>query len=64
MSTEVSVLGELDPDDVRLARTASRSIPGFMNDSALAGRYSVEHAGGLEHIHLDGLTRSLRAAER
>ena len=54
------VLGELDADDVSLARTASRSILGFMNDSALACRYSVEQAGGLEHTDLDAVNRSLR----
>ncbi len=55
-----SVLGQLDADDVRLARTASRSILGFMNDSALACRTGVEQAGGLEHIDLDALNRFLR----
>ena len=54
------VLGPLDPDRVRLARTASRSILGFMNDSALASRFSVELAGGLANVDLDDLNRSLR----
>jgi len=55
-----SALGELDADNVRLAQTASRSVLGFMNDSALACRYSVEHAGGLALTDLDDLNRSLR----
>lgn len=55
-----SVLGELDADDVRVAQTASRNILGFMNDSALACRYSVEEAGGLAHTDLDDLNHSLR----
>lgn len=31
-----------------------------MNDSALACRYSIERAGGLEHTDLDDLNRLLR----
>lgn len=54
------LLGPLDPDAVQVARTASRSILGFMNDSALACRHSVELAGGLEHTDLDALNRFLR----
>lgn len=53
-------LGRLDADDVRLARTASRSILGFMNDSAFACRNSVAMAGGLQHTDLDALNRFLR----
>ncbi len=56
----VDVLGQLNPDAVRIARAASRSILGFMNDSALACRDSVERAGGLEHTDLDDLSRFLR----
>ena len=55
-----SLLGPLDPKAARIARTASRSILGFMNDSALACRYSIEQAGGLEHTDLDDLNRFLR----
>lgn len=54
------LLRALDPEGVRIARTADRSILGFMNDSALACRYSIERAGGLEHIDLDDLNRFLR----
>jgi hypothetical protein len=45
---------------VRLARTASRSVLGFMNDSALACRYDAEASSGLEHTDLDDLNRFLR----
>lgn len=55
-----ALLGPLDPNAVRVARTASRSILGFMNDSALACRYAVEDAGGLEQTCLFTLNRSLR----
>ena len=52
--------GPVTPGNVRIARTASRRILGFMNDSALSCRYSIEQAGGLEHTNLDELNRSLR----
>jgi hypothetical protein len=54
------LLGPLDPDAVRIARTASRSTLGFMNESAAACRYAVEAAGGLEHTDADALNRFLR----
>ena len=54
------VLGPLDPERVQIAPTASRSILGFMNDSALVCRSSIELAGGLEHIELAGVNRLLR----
>lgn len=53
-------LGLLDPDQLQTARTASRSILGFMNDSALASRDIVDSSGGLKHADLDGLNRFLR----
>jgi hypothetical protein len=53
-------LGPVELDDVRIARTASRSVPGFMNDSAQTCRYTVERAGGLEHIDVRELKRFLR----
>lgn len=54
------VLGPLDRDGTRFARTAKRSVLGFMNDSALGCRYAVESAGSLEHTDLDDLNRRLR----
>lgn len=56
----LDLLGPIEPGAVRTARTASRRILGFMNDSALACRHSVELAGGLEHTDLDPLNRFLR----
>lgn len=53
------VLGELDPDSVRLARTASRSVLGFMNDMALACRHEVEASGGLDVTDVDALNGRL-----
>lgn len=53
------VLGDLNPD-LKIARTASRSVLGFMNDSAHACQNSAASAGGLEHVDLDDLNRFLR----
>lgn len=54
------ILGPLEADQLRLAQTASRSILGFMNDSASTVRYAASASGGLEHIDLDDLNRRLR----
>lgn len=53
-------LGALDPDAPRLARTASRRVLGFMNDTALTIRLLVDRTGGLEHADPDDLNRLLR----
>jgi hypothetical protein len=42
-------LGRLDGNDVQLAKTASRSMLGVMNNTALLVRYQVDVLGGLEH---------------
>jgi hypothetical protein len=54
------VLGSLHADELQIARTASRSILGFMNDSALTARDVVETSGGLKHTDVDELNRRLR----
>src|SRR6266568_4248253 len=38
---------ELQPDSVRLAKTASRSTLGFMNEMAFELRYHIADTGGL-----------------
>jgi hypothetical protein len=53
-------LGRLDPDDVSLAKTASRSILGVMNDIAVHARYWIEAMGGIDHADVESLNRSLR----
>jgi hypothetical protein len=53
-------LGELDADAVRLARTASRSVLGFMTEMALDCRYHVEAAGGLANADTEVLNQRLR----
>jgi hypothetical protein len=56
----VDVLGPLDPGSVHLARTASRSVLGFMNDMALHCRREVEASGGLDLTEVDTLNHRLR----
>jgi hypothetical protein len=53
-------LGQLDSDSVRLARTASRSILGVMNNAALLTRYQIARVGGINHADVDALNRFLR----
>jgi hypothetical protein len=54
-----NILGELDPDAVRLAKTASRSTLGFMNEMAVHLRYQVADAG-LNHCDINALNHHLR----
>jgi hypothetical protein len=55
-------LGLLDPAHVLLARTASRSILGVMNDAALHARYRIEVTGGIDRAETVLLNRFLRRA--
>jgi len=55
-------LGRLDPDDVHLAKTASRSVLGVMNDAALHARYRIEAIGGIDRSDTTFLNRFLRRA--
>lgn len=53
-------LGRLDPDAVQLAKTASRSILGFMNEMAFHLRYEITAAGGLGKHDVSALNHRLR----
>ena len=53
-------LGRLDPDNVHLAKTASRSILGVMNDAALHARYQIEAMGGIDRSDTISLNHFLR----
>jgi hypothetical protein len=53
-------LGTLDPDALQIARTASRSVLGFMNDMAVHIDYAVASAGGLERSDPGAVSRHLR----
>lgn len=52
--------GQLNPDAVHLAKTASRSTLGFMNEMAVHLRYQVADAGGLSHGDINALNHHLR----
>jgi hypothetical protein len=43
-------LGPLHPDDVQVARTASRSVLGFMNDMAATAEYITTRDGGITRL--------------
>lgn len=53
-------LGLLDPTKVLIARTASRSVLGFMNDMAATSEHLAASAGGLRHVDVDDLNAFLR----
>jgi hypothetical protein len=53
-------LGQLDPDAVQVAKTASRSVLGFMNEMALFLEYAVADAGRLGRCDSNALNRHLR----
>ena len=53
-------LGQLDAEDVQLAKTASRSILGVMNDAAVHVRYRIEAMGGIDRSDTLFLNRYLR----
>lgn len=55
-------LGRLDPDDVALAKTASRSVLGVMNDTTLHARYRIDAMGGIDRSDTFFLNRDLRRA--
>lgn len=47
----VDALGRLVPDDVRLAKSASRQVLGVMNEMAFECGWHVDQAGGLWNIN-------------
>lgn len=53
-------LGRLDSADVHLAKTASRSMLGVMNNTALLVRYRVAAMGGIDYARMDIINRFLR----
>ena len=56
----VTTFGLLDAEDVAIAKTASRSVLGCMNDLAMHCHYAVEDADGLEFLNVEHLNRRLR----
>jgi hypothetical protein len=55
---------QLQPDSVQLAKTASRSTLGFMNEIAFELRYLIADARGLERCDIDVLNHALRRTLR
>jgi hypothetical protein len=55
---------KLQPDSVQLAKTASRSTLGFMNEMAFELRYLIADAGGLERSDIDVVNQGLRRTLR
>lgn len=53
-------LGPLDPTEVRMARTASRRVLGFMNDMASMSERISEQAGGIAELDVEALNAFLR----
>jgi hypothetical protein len=55
-----NALGELDPSSVRLAKTASRTVLGYMNETAKCCGYAIARHGGLEQCDVGSLNREIR----
>ena len=60
----LDMFGPLQPDDVHVARTASRSILGFMNQMTHEVRYQVMRADDVRNCDIDALKRQLRRTLR
>ncbi len=55
-----TTLGPVDPSGVLVARTASRSVLGHMNEMTVEAQHLIAQEGGLRHTDLDGVNRRLR----
>jgi len=55
-----TTLGPVDPSGVRVARTASRSVLGHLNEMTFEAQHLIAPAGGLRHTDLDCVNRRLR----
>ena len=51
---------QLDPTDVRIAKTASRSTLGYMKEMAFELEWSISSDGGLDRVDFDELNHALR----
>ena len=63
-SLPTDTFSELEPESVRLAKTASRSTLGFMNEMAFELRYFIADAGGLGRCDIDVFNHRLRRTLR
>ncbi len=55
-----TTLGSVDPSGVLVARTASRSVLGHMNEMMFEAQHLIAQEGGLRHTDLDSVNRRLR----
>lgn len=55
----IEILGELDAQQVIVAKTADRRILGTMNDLAFTAEHVIASVGGLARCDIDGLNHSL-----
>jgi hypothetical protein len=55
-----SVLGPTDPSSVQVAKTASRSVLGHMNEITFEAQHLIAQNGGLQYTDLDSVNRQLR----
>lgn len=55
-----TVLGPTDPSGVQVAKTASRSVLGHMNEMMFEAQHLIAYDGGLQRTDLDGVNRRLR----
>lgn len=53
-------LGELDATSVKFAKTASRTVLGYMNETARYCEYAIADHGGLERCDIGSLNREIR----
>ena len=56
----VDTLGQLEPDQLTLAKTASRQVLGFMNEMAHHAEWEAYESGGLGACDIEALNRNLR----
>jgi hypothetical protein len=63
-SLPTDTFSELEPESVRLAKTASRSTLGFMNEMAFELRYLIAAADGLGRCDINVLNHGLRRTPR
>lgn len=56
----LDVFGRLEVNDVHVARTASRSVLGFMNEMAFHLRYQIDYEGGLDACDIRSLNHRQR----
>lgn len=56
--------GPLQPDDVRVARTVSRSMMGFMNQMTVEIRYQVMRSDNVRNCDINALNHQLRRTLR